>query len=183
MTIEVLLPVSPREAANEEAVEWRARSARPTIALVDNTMPLAGQLLAAAGRHAVAGDIAADVVLARKPAPSRSIPDDEWAALLEGADVLIAGVGVCGGCTSGSVRDAALALQSGIPAIAVVTTPFRQLAELTRKNLGAPDVRIVVLDHPLWTRDEAWLDAAGRDVAAVLRDVLASAPTATAAVA
>jgi hypothetical protein len=49
--------------------------------------------------------------------------------------------------------------QDGIPATVVVTTPFERLARAAAAANGVPGFEIMVIDHPVWTRDQAWMDA------------------------
>jgi hypothetical protein len=165
MSVEILLPVPPRTSAEPSLREWRPLPPDAVLALVDNTMGGAADLLAAIGRRLQSTGVASTTFVARKPVPGRALADAQRTEVLERADLVVAAVGVCGGCTSGSVRDAALAAEAGMPAAVIVTTPFRRLAELTRANLGATTVEILVVDHPLWTRDAAWIDLAGRSAA------------------
>ncbi len=58
------------------------------------------------------------------------------------------------------MRDSFLCSELGTPAAALVTTPFETLARRTAKVLGVPDFPILVVEHPIWTRDQAWLEAA-----------------------
>jgi len=47
----------------------------------------------------------------------------------------------------------------GLPSALVISTPFQTLARITSKNLGHPDHPVLVLEHPIWTRDQEWIDA------------------------
>jgi hypothetical protein len=58
-----------------------------------------------------------------------------------------------------------------VPAVVVTTTKFTALTERVAANFGMPDVRTVVVDHPLGGTDEttivAWADAAVERVVAL----------------
>lgn len=60
----------------------------------------------------------------------------------------------------------------GKPAIAVVTEPFLEPAQLTAQGLGMPDVSIIAVPHPLSDAN----DAASKGLAAVPKalDILVS---------
>ena len=73
------------------------------------------------------------------------------------------------------MHDAILCSEAGVPATVVVTRPFAFLAKHTGKNLGAPEFEAMVIDHPIWTRDDAWLDAAAEKLAEPLIALLFSA--------
>lgn len=47
----------------------------------------------------------------------------------------------------------------------VVTEPFVHLAQVTAANFGVPDFPILVVDHPIFTRDDAWVEATARRLA------------------
>ena len=51
-----------------------------------------------------------------------------------------------------------------MPSAVVITSPFKTLARATAINLGVPDVMVGVVDHPIWTRDAAWLERAAAEV-------------------
>lgn len=42
------------------------------------------------------------------------------------------------------------------------------LAGVTAVNAGLPQFPVVIIDHPIWTRDEAWIEAAAAPLAAAL---------------
>lgn len=48
----------------------------------------------------------------------------------------------------------------GLPSTVLITTPFQTLARNTAMNAGQPDFAPVVVEHPVWTRDDAWIEAA-----------------------
>jgi len=61
--------------------------------------------------------------------------------------------------------DATACSEIGLPSTVVVTTPFRGLAGLTAKGAGLPDFAFVVAEHPVWTRNDAWIAAAAEELA------------------
>lgn len=48
----------------------------------------------------------------------------------------------------------------GLPSTVLITTPFQTLARNTAGNAGQPDFAAIVVEHPVWTRDDAWIEAA-----------------------
>lgn len=44
--------------------------------------------------------------------------------------------------------------------MAIITEPFRRLTTMTAVNLGVPAFPYQVMQHPIWTRDQAWIEAA-----------------------
>ena len=59
-----------------------------------------------------------------------------------------------------------------MPSTAVVTTPFKGLARLTAKGAGLPGFGFVVAEHPVWTRNDAWIEAAGEALAGEIAPIL-----------
>ena len=41
--------------------------------------------------------------------------------------------------------------------ITFCTAPFEKLAMLERTTLGAPDLQLAIMDHPLVNRDATWI--------------------------
>lgn len=50
---------------------------------------------------------------------------------------------------SWSVHDAVELMKRGIPAIVIATNIFENMARITAKNLGFPDICIVTVLHPI----------------------------------
>ena len=48
----------------------------------------------------------------------------------------------------------------GLPATVLITTPFQRLARSTSVNMGQPTFDLQIVEHPVWTRDDAWIAAA-----------------------
>ena len=68
--------------------------------------------------------------------------------------------------------DATHCSEVGLPSTAVVTTPFKGLASLTAKGAGLPGFAFVVAEHPVWTRNDAWIAASGEALAAEIEPIL-----------
>jgi hypothetical protein len=56
------------------------------------------------------------------------------------------------------VLDAILMEQQGVPAVAIVTTPFRKTAQAMAASWGAPDYAFLDCDHPIGNRPGPELD-------------------------
>lgn len=67
-----------------------------------------------------------------------------------------------------------------MPVVLVCTTPFAEMARATVSSLGAPHLRVVVLDHPLGHLDpdavQARATVAGDALVAALADVVVGPP-------
>ena len=118
-------------------------------------------------RHAPGADVS--VVLKKGPrgeSANAAIPCDPeiFERVVAEADVVITGTADCGSCTAYSVHDGVELEKAGRPAIVVTTTEFRPIAETMAEHFGLPELRIVVLPHPIGGTDpdtlSSWADAA-----------------------
>jgi hypothetical protein len=70
------------------------------------------------------------------------------------------------------VLDAIYCSEMGLPSTVLITTPFQTLARKTAGNVGQPDFVVQVVEHPVWTRDDAWIAAAAAKLAETIRKTL-----------
>lgn len=59
-----------------------------------------------------------------------------------------------------------------MPSSVVISTPFQTLARYTCKNMGQPDFSVLVVEHPVWTRDDAWIEAAADKLAGEMLEII-----------
>ena len=64
-------------------------------------------------------------------------------------DIVLTAIGDCGSCCSSCIRDAVALEDRGVPAAPVITTEFVNETKLTRVAIGMPDLKPVVIDHPV----------------------------------
>jgi hypothetical protein len=83
--------------------------------------------------------------------------------LKSNSDFVIAGVGDCGACSSGSLLDAVILEKAGVPAIPIITDAFDATAKEMAELWGVPEFRYVMMQHPLasLTEDQMELRASG----------------------
>lgn len=62
----------------------------------------------------------------------------------------------------------------GLPSTVLITTPFQTLARKTARNVGQPEFAVQIVEHPVWTRDDAWIAAAAEKIAAPIAQLLFS---------
>lgn len=55
--------------------------------------------------------------------------------------------------------------QAGVPATVLITEPFQGIVASHAARLGAPGYHALVVPHPIWSKDEAGLEALARQVA------------------
>ena len=72
---------------------------------------------------------------------------------------MITGTADCGSCTAYSVYDTIELEKAGRPAVVVTTTQFGPIAATMASHFGLPDLRILVLAHPIGGTDPATLHA------------------------
>jgi len=125
------------------------------IAVLDNGKPNAAFVMTRLA-ESLAARTGADVSVVLKKGPrgesaNAAIPCDPeiFERVLDEADVVITGTADCGSCTAYSVYDGIELEKAGRPAVVVTTTEFRPIAESMAQHFGLPELRIVVLPHPI----------------------------------
>ena len=170
MTITIYMPDSEARPDRGSLAPSPKSLAGLRIAVLDNGKPNAVTVMARAA-ETLAARTGATVSLVVKKGPggrsaNAAIPcsDDIFARLLAEADVVITGAADCGSCTAYSVFDAIALEKRGHPAVVVTTTKFAPIAATMSSDFGMPDVRTLVLPHPLGGTDRdtlwGWADAA-----------------------
>jgi hypothetical protein len=169
MSVTMVVPFPRRDARPERrSVDLRDVPERPVLALIDNGKPRAGTLLTAIANALIdSGSIARYKMVTKRA--SIPLTPEELAELLDGAHVVVSGVGDCGGCTASSVTDALNCIELGVPSSVLITTAFTGLAAATDRAFGLDGLRTLVVDHPVWNRDEAWFAARGAELAQAWR--------------
>lgn len=76
---------------------------------------------------------------------SREILDE----FTSNCDVMIAGVGDCGSCSSGTVLDSVLFEQQGIPSASIVTDLFAPTGRAMMNSWGLKDFKFLTTKHPV----------------------------------
>jgi hypothetical protein len=140
------------------------------VAVLDNGKPNAAFVMTRLAQS-LAARAGAEVSVVMKQGPrgesaNAAIPCDPeiFDRIVAEADVVITGTADCGSCTAYSVYDGIELEKAGRPAIVVTTTEFRPIAETMAGHFGLPELRIVVLPHPIGGTDpdtlSRWADDA-----------------------
>jgi len=175
MSLDLVVPFPLGHSVGERRRPERRRlPERPTVAFVDNTKAKAATLLDAIGAALVAHQAIAGYFVYRKSLSMIPLDDAERDDLVGRADVVVSGVGDCGGCTACSVTDALRCLEAGVPAFVVVTDRFADLAESTDLTYGIDGLEHLTVDHPIWTRDADWFRRTGTALAQTISAALAA---------
>lgn len=170
MTLTLILPFdSERSAASEIArpaaqVPLRPMPEKPRLALVDNGKVKAVTLLTAVAEALKTRGLIDDYFVESK-LPSATLSDTALDAIANEADLVISGLGDCGGCTACSTADALRCLAMGLPAFMLATEKFAFLVEATVQEYGIGGLHRLYVDHPVWSRDEAWFMETGEALA------------------
>jgi hypothetical protein len=64
-------------------------------------------------------------------------------------DAVVTGLGHCGSCTAGTIRDAVALAKLGVPVVALVTEKFEEEANFIAIATGIAELPIYVLPHPI----------------------------------
>ena len=167
----MLITLDPTGVRNRGQVPHRMAARRPLagarVGLVSNGLGRTEDLLGAV--YALLRDDArvASAVLVRKP--HRSVPPlpEDWDRLLTGADVVIAGFGGCGSCSTRTIRDAMELEWAGIPSVALVHEDMVPAVDAMTRLADMPDYPYVVVSRTrtsLCDWDDATVAAAAKEI-------------------
>lgn len=147
--IELLDPT--REAAGAEpSYAKRPESLKGLrIALVDNRKFNADNVLKRIGELLVQRYGAASYKVYQKRWPSVPAHEEVLQDIQANCDVMVAGVGDCGSCSSGTVLDGILLEMRNIPSASIVTHLFLNTSKAMSKQWGDPDYKFLVMEHPI----------------------------------
>lgn len=179
MSLTIYLPTSIPAQESIGLAPSPSSVATHRVAVLDNGKANAGVVMerAASSLAQVGG---AEVSLVTKKGPggrsaNAAIPcaPDIVERLLAESDMVITGAADCGSCTAYSVHDAIELERAGRPTVVVTTVKFRPIAETLAANFGLPDVRLLVLPHPIGGTDRVtlheWADASVDALTALFR--------------
>ena len=120
------------------------------LGILDNSKWNANKLLRGAAA-ALGGDITFGAVnfYVKKHGFSADAPVELIEEIVRNNDIALTAIGDCGSCCSCCIRDAVALERLGVATAAVITTEFFAETRLTRVAIGMPDLRPVVIDHPV----------------------------------
>ena len=151
------------------------------VALIENTKYNSDRLLEMIGEilveeYGVAGTKMYHKRYSSVPAHEEIITD-----VRKTCDIMIAGVGDCGSCSSGSVLDGILLEKEKIPSASIVTHVFVNTGRAMAKQWSVPDYKFLVMEHPIANLPEDELRAKARAIVPEIVDLLLKAPETKAA--
>lgn len=127
------------------------------LVVVDNGKPRATELLSAVADGLASRFHTEAFSIFSKPGASQPISAQDVADIAISADVVLTGLGDCGGCSACSLQDALLMEQAGRPATVVISEPFQGRIAGYAAKLGAPGYGTVVVPHPVASRSADYL--------------------------
>jgi hypothetical protein len=147
------------------------------VSVLDNGKPNA-MLLMTRIAESLAARTGAKFSVALKKGPrgesaNAAVPcsPDQFERIVAQSDIVITGTADCGSCTAYSVYDGIELEKVGKCAIVVTTTHFRPIAETLSEHFGLPELRTLVLPHPIGGTDPdtlyRWADESIDDVIAL----------------
>lgn len=142
------------------------------VGLVDNGKWNAALLLRAVRSLLIEQFETSEGPVAAKQHYNRDLSDAERSDLATNAQVALAAIGDCGSCTSYTIRDALVLEALQVPTVALVTEPFLPLARGLATTMGAPQIRIVAVSHPLYGIAEQQLAERAADAVAEVATAL-----------
>lgn len=120
------------------------------LGILDNSKWNANKLLRGAA-EALSGEIAFATVnyYVKTHGFSTDAPPELIDRIAAENDIVLTAIGDCGSCCSCCIRDSVALEDRGIPAAPIITTEFVNETRLTRVAIGMPELRPVVIDHPV----------------------------------
>jgi hypothetical protein len=146
------------------------------VALIENTKYNSDRLLEMIGEILIAEHGAASTKMYHKRYSSVPAHEEIVDDIRKNCDVMIAGVGDCGSCSSGSVLDGILLEKENIPSASIVTHVFINTGRAMAKQWSVPEYKFLVMQHPISYISEDELRAKARAIVPEIVDLLLRAP-------
>jgi hypothetical protein len=164
-------PTAQAESINAAAPRLPALAGARGV-LLDNTKGNAGPLLRHVGDLLVQKYGVQPFMVARKLVYSRPAEPALLDELARDYEFIVTGVGACGSCTSGCVRDAVELESRGVPTVAIHTEVFMNSAIAHTAAFGRPDLQFVAVEHPIAAVSDDELQRRARDLVDAVARIL-----------
>jgi len=86
-------------------------------------------------------------------------------------DIVLTAIGDCGSCCSCCIRDSVALERLGVPTSPIITTEFVNETMLTLQAIGMPDLKPVVIDHPVSSISDEEVKARVRQIDVQAREI------------
>lgn len=150
-TIEIMSPVLEDELPSSDLhmAERRSFPAGARLTIIDNGKPKGRELMQLIA--AILSDTfpIASVDVFAKGHASRIIDEGEALAIAATADVVICGLGDCGGCSACSLGDAIRMESAGIPSTVIISDVFTGHVASFAATMGMPGYHSATVPHPV----------------------------------
>jgi hypothetical protein len=162
--IEMLVPfkLSPELEPKQAMPTLKAGNLR--LALIDNGKRRARDVLTRFGAALSSASVISHSFMYTK-ASGMPMAIGEVERIRAAADLVVLGVGDCGGCSSCAALDAIEFLNNGVYAVVIASKPFEYVVNTTAKQRGVHSLPYLLIDHPIWTRDDEWIDSRASELA------------------
>ncbi len=167
--IELLDPTRELRVGTMTYAERPASLSGLRVALIENTKWNSETVLRKLGERLVATQGAASFGLFHKRYSSVPAHEDIIETVRKEFDVMVAGVGDCGSCSSGTVLDGILLEKEGVPSATIITSLFEPTGRAMAAQWAVPDYQFLVMEHPIANLDDEGLD---RKVDAILPEII-----------
>lgn len=167
-----------REAAGAEPI-YASRPASlegKRVALIENTKYNSADILERIGKILMRDHGAASYKIYHKRYSSVPAHDEIIRDVVANCDVMVAGIGDCGSCSSGTVLDGILLEMKNIPSASIITHLFLNTGRAMAKQWRNPDYRYLVMEHPIANLPEDLLQQRAELIAPQVVDVLLGDP-------
>ncbi|MEO1493546.1 MAG: UGSC family (seleno)protein [Pseudomonadota bacterium] len=149
-SVEVFDPCGVVDTENRPVAARKAGLAGLRLGILDNSKWNANKLLrGAAAALSDQIDFAAVNYYVKTRGFSTDAPPEMIRQIAAENDVVLTAIGDCGSCCSCCIRDAIALEDLGLPTAPIITTEFVNETRMTRAAVGMPDLRPVVIDHPV----------------------------------
>lgn len=142
------------------------------VGLIENTKYNSDRILQRIGDILVEEYGAAETRMYHKKYSSVPAHEEIIKDIEKNCDVVVAGVGDCGSCSSGSVLDGILMEKINKPAASIITHVFINTGRAMAKQWGIPDYHYLVMQHPIANITDEEIDQKARDILPEVLDLL-----------
>jgi hypothetical protein len=164
--------LDPTRELREGAMTYASRPASlrgARVALIENTKWNSDTILRKIGERLVAEHGAAGFEIFHKRYSSVPAHEEIIERVGKEFDVMVAGIGDCGSCSSGTVLDGILLEKEGIPSASIITSVFVPTGRAMAAQWAVPGYHFLVMEHPIANLTDAELD---EKVALILPEVV-----------
>ncbi len=142
------------------------------VALIENTKYNSDNLLQRIGQILMRDHGAASTTLYHKRYSSVPAHEELIRQVVENCDVMVAGIGDCGSCSSGGVLDGILLEMKNIPSASIITHLFENTGRAMARQWSYPDYPYLVMQHPIANLSDGALQERAEAIAPQVAELL-----------